>query len=82
MKLNHKTTTMNQTISFDADKLKNFRQKQGISKRELEDRVNLSLGHICRLEKGEITLPNIEVVWKLADYFKVDMKEFIKQIFN
>jgi SOS-response transcriptional repressors (RecA-mediated autopeptidases) len=55
-----------------ASRLKELRQKQGLTLEELADKINATRSALSRYENGERT-PKIDIVAKLADYFGVDM---------
>lgn len=68
-------------IAFDGDKLKQLRIEKGLTQEHLSADADLGSGsHVCKLEKGEIPKTNIEICWKLAQFFKVPMETFVKQV--
>jgi transcriptional regulator with XRE-family HTH domain len=52
------------------EKIKTLRNKKGLSQAELADKIDLSHGHITRLETGKFN-PSTEVLKKIADLFDV-----------
>ena len=52
------------------EKIKNLRTSKGLSQAELAEKIELSHGHITRLETGKFN-PSIEVLKKIADLFDV-----------
>ena len=57
-------------------KIKELREKMGITQRELAKRLNYFPQSISRYEKGQGE-PNIETLIKFADFFKVSLDELV-----
>lgn len=57
-------------------KIKELREKLGISQRELAKQLNYFPQAISRYESGQGE-PNIETLIKLADFFKVSLDELV-----
>lgn len=64
-------------MSIISSNIKFLRNKKGISQTALADAVELKRGNIASYEK-ELAQPSIENLMKLAEYFKIDLNEFIK----
>ncbi len=64
-------------MSIISSNIKYLRNKKGISQTALADAVSLKRGNIASYEK-ELAQPGVDNLIKLADYFKVDLNEFIK----
>ena len=58
-----------------AKKVKNLRIDKGISQENLAEFVNMSREHISCIERAK-SMPTIETLYKLAQYFEVDIKYF------
>lgn len=54
------------------DKIKELREKLGISQAELANKINVVRSTICQYEKGTRE-PSYEVIQKLADFFNVSV---------
>ena len=56
-------------------KIKALRLEKGLSQDKLAEYVNMSREHISCIERGK-NLANIETLYKLAQFFEIDIKEF------
>ena len=56
-------------------KLKNLRLNQNLTQDELAFAVKISRDHISNIENGKYPI-NIKNLYKLAQYFEVDIKYF------
>ena len=56
-------------------KVKSLRLDNGISQEKLAEYVGMSREHISCIERGK-NLPTIETLYKLAEYFEIDIKTF------
>lgn len=56
-------------------KLKELRQERELSQEKLAEYVNMSREHISCIERGK-NLPTVETLYHLANYFKIDIKDF------
>ncbi len=56
-------------------KLKELRQEKELSQEKLAEYVNMSREHISCIERGK-NLPTVETLYHLANYFKIDIKDF------
>lgn len=62
---------------FDAEKLKRLRKREGLTQPNLEYELDLSVGHISKLESGRYKTPSISVVYKIATHFDRKVDAFI-----
>ncbi|MBR1907543.1 helix-turn-helix transcriptional regulator [bacterium] len=56
-------------------KIKYLRKEHGISQEKLAEGIEMSREHISCLERGK-NLITIESLYKIAEYFNVDIKDF------
>jgi transcriptional regulator with XRE-family HTH domain len=56
-------------------KVKYLRKEKGLSQEKLAEYVDMSREHISCIERGK-HLVTIETLYNLANYFKVDIKDF------
>jgi len=56
-------------------KVKSLRLEHGLSQEKLAECINMSREHISCIERGK-NLVNVETLYNLAKYFKIDIKEF------
>lgn len=56
-------------------KVKELRQERELSQEKLAEYVNMSREHISCIERGK-NLPTVETLYHLANYFKIDIKDF------
>nr|DAT30958.1 MAG TPA: Repressor protein CI [Caudoviricetes sp.] len=61
------------------NRLKQVRQKQGLSQKELADALNLSQAAISGYETGKYD-PGMKIWKQIADYFKVSVDYLIEDI--
>ena len=54
-------------------KIKELRLKKGVSLQAVADAVGASKPHIWELERGSTKNPSLELITKLADYFRVSV---------
>ena len=57
-------------------KIRSLRLEQGLSQEKLAELVEMSREHISCLERGKNTI-SIESLYKIAQYFQIDIKEFL-----
>ena len=62
-----------------AERMRALRGSQGITQRELADRVNTGVTYITRLESGSVA-PGIDLVERIADALKVHVSELLPAI--
>lgn len=67
-------------MSFQ-EKLKELRQKNGLSQKKLADAIGVAQSSVNYWEKG-LRTPSAEVVQKLANYFKVSIDELLDYRFR
>lgn len=48
------------------NKIREYRKKKEMNLKELADKVGISTGYLCHLEKGTRTNPSIQVMEKIA----------------
>lgn len=60
---------------FSGKKLKNIRENTGWSQKKLSMQSDVSYGYIAELENGKKTNPSFEIVEKLADTLKINIKD-------
>ena len=56
-------------------KIRSLRLEQGLSQEKLAELVEMSREHISCLERGKNTI-SIDSLYKIAQYFQIDIKEF------
>ena len=56
-------------------KIKRLRQKRGLTQEQLAFEVDISRDHLSNIELGKHPV-NIKTLYKLAQFFEVDMKYF------
>ena len=56
-------------------KIKNLRIENDLSQEQLAEFVGMSREHISCLERGK-NLVTIESLYKISEYFKIDIKDF------
>lgn len=57
-------------------KVKELRQERELSQEKLAEYVNMSREHISCIERGK-NLPTVETLYHLANYFEIDIKDFL-----
>lgn len=65
-----------------AVRLNELRNKKGKSLQDVATAVHVSKTHIWELEKGRAENPSVELLTKLADYFKVSIRYLIGENFE
>lgn len=68
-------------MSF-AVRLNELRVKKKKSLQEVADALGVSKTHIWELEKGRADNPSLELLTKIADYFKVSIKHLVGEDFE
>lgn len=56
-------------------KVKSCRLEFGLSQEKLAEHVNMSREHISCIERGK-NLPNVETLYYLSEFFKINIKDF------
>lgn len=56
-------------------KVKTLRLANNLSQEKLAEYVDMSREHISCIERGK-NLPTIETLYKLAEYFQINIKDF------
>ncbi len=56
-------------------RLKGLRLEQHLTQEEVASEVNMSRDHLSNIENGKYPI-NIKTLYKLAEFYKVDMKYF------
>lgn len=56
-------------------KLKALRKEHNLSQEKIAEYVDMSREHISCIERGK-NLASTETLYRLAEYFKIDIKEF------
>lgn len=65
-----------------AVRLNQLRVKKGKSLQEVADALGVSKTHIWELEKGRADNPSLELLTKMADYFKVSIRHIVGEDFE
>lgn len=65
-----------------AVRLNQLRVKKGKSLQEVADALGVSKTHIWELEKGRADNPSLELLTKMADYFKVSIRHLVGEDFE
>lgn len=60
-------------------KIKELRTRQKISLQQLADAVKASKAHIWDIERGESQNPSLELLKRIADYFKVSISDLVEE---
>ncbi len=58
--------------------LKHLRMLDMKNMKDVEEMVGVSIGYFSRLEKNEDSFPTVDVVCKLADYFRINVDTLIR----
>lgn len=58
-------------------KLKELRQQAGYSLQDVADAVGVTKQYIGRLENGQNEMPTARIALKIADLFKIDIRELL-----
>jgi transcriptional regulator with XRE-family HTH domain len=62
-----------------ATKLKELRTRNKVSLQQLADGVKASKAHIWDIERGESRNPSMELLKRIADYFKVSIADLVEE---
>lgn len=62
-------------------KIKFYREINGITQQSLADFLGISRTTLSHYESGD-RLPNIFIIWKIADYFNISIDEFVGRKFH
>lgn len=62
------------------DRLKLFRNKAGLSQKELANKAEVSRVYINQLESGRSHKPSGQVVYRLAEALDIKMEDFYKPL--
>lgn len=65
-----------------AARLNELRVMKGKSLQEVADALSVSKTHIWELEKGRADNPSLELLTKMADYFKVPIRHLVGEDFE
>lgn len=65
-----------------AVRLNQLRVRKGKSLQEVADSLGVSKTHIWELEKGRADNPSLELLTKMADYFKVSIRHIVGEDFE
>ena len=65
---------------FLGDKIRQLREKENLSLRDLEKRTGLRYSFIANIERGVVKDPRISTVAKLANGFNVSIDELLECI--
>ena len=65
-----------------AVRMNELRVRKGKSLQEVADALGVSKTHIWELEKGRADNPSLELLTKMADYFKVSIKHLVGEDFE
>lgn len=57
-------------------KIKYYREQNEITQKKLADHLGISRTALSHYESGD-RLPNIFVIWKIADYFHITIDELV-----
>lgn len=60
-------------------KIKELRTRNRVSLQQLADAVNASKAHIWDIERGESRNPSLELLKRIADYFKVSIADLVEE---
>ncbi len=56
-------------------RLKSLRLEKSLTQEDVANEVNMSRDHLSNIENGKYPI-NIKTLYKLAEFYKVDMKYF------
>jgi len=62
-----------------ATKLKELRARNNVSLQKLADEVKVSKAHIWDIERGESRNPSMELLKRIADYFKISIADLVEE---
>lgn len=57
------------------NKIKQYRKDQGMTLEELANRIGISIGYLCHLEKGTRNNPSTKIMEKIAKGLKKSITE-------
>lgn len=60
-------------------KLKELRTRKNVSLQELATAVQASKAHIWDIERGASQNPSLELLKRIADYFKISISELVEE---
>lgn len=60
-------------------KLTDLRVQRGISLQQVADEVDVTKSYMWELEKGKRTNPSVDVIQRIADFFKVSVEFLLDQ---
>ena len=60
-------------------KLKELRTRNNVSLQELANAVKASKAHIWDIERGASQNPSLELLKRIADYFKISISELVEE---
>ena len=66
------------TAEFNGDRLKEIRQKQGLTQEVFAERCGCGGSHIRSLEKGKCTNPSATLLCKMASVLEVSAETLMK----
>lgn len=58
--------------------LKNGRELQGLSLRQVEEVLNISNAYLSQLENGKIKSPSANYLYRLADLYRLNFEQLLK----
>jgi transcriptional regulator with XRE-family HTH domain len=59
-------------------KLRQLREAQDLSQRDLAKRAGISVGYVAELETGRLSNPSLKVLVALAKALRVEVEDFIR----
>lgn len=60
-------------------KIKQLRAQQNVSLQQLADAVKASKSHIWDIERGESQNPSLELLKRIADFFKISIGDLVEE---
>lgn len=64
---------------MDNLRLKNIREKKGLTIEKLAELAGISTGYLCHLERGSRKNPSIRVMKNIAEALNIDIEEIFFQ---
>src|SRR3954452_3802819 len=61
------------------DVLRNAREQQGLSLRDVERRTGIRNAHLSQIENGAITKPEMAMLWELASLYGLDYTDLLRR---
>lgn len=61
------------------DVLKETRDKQGLSLRDVERQTGIQNAHLSQIENGTITKPEMAMLWELASLYGLDYADLLRR---